>query len=794
MKTKIVGPPTTALTLAEYAKAKLLPEHFLKKIGLSEIKLRDKVAVEIPYMNEDGEVGSKRFRLSMDPSGPRFAWRTGSKPCLYGLWRLANARKTGYICIVEGESDAQTLWLHKIPALGLPGANTWKEEWAHYLEGIKKIFVVVEPDRGGEAVLKRFARSTIRNRVCLVKLNGAKDPSELYLKNPKRFRKSWDDAISNSKPWASIEKEMDEKLHSVPNNGALPYVSTPAGIIWHKPVRDGEEEVRLTNFTARIIADIAEDDGVESKHSLEIEAKCNGRARTFGVPASGFTAMNWPLEELGGGAIIAAGAGLRDHARAAVQSLSSDMDHRRVFLHTGWRRIEDQWCYLHAGGAIGAEGSRTDLNVKLPPHVAAFDLPPAPVGKSLRSAIRASVRFLGLAPWRIIVPIYAAIWRSVLTASDFSLHLTGPTGTFKSCVAALAMQHFGAGFDYLHLPGNWNSTANTNAHLQFVLKDSMFVIDDFVPQGSQADVQRMHRDADRVFRGQGNNAGRGRMARDTSLRNPTPPRGFTLSTGEEVPRGESLKARVWLLDFSKGDIDVGKLTRCQRDADSGLYAQAMAGYLRWLAPEFDEQQRWLGERVAQLREEAMQEGQHRRTPSTIANLGHGFFVFLLFAMRSGVITWQEVKTLNRRAWRALEQAAEAQTSEQAAEDPARRFLNLIAAVLTRGDGHLGYADLGGSSKDAKGKLIGWTAARDGEEFFLLEPEASFAAANHLAQEQGISLPVGQTTLWKRLRERGFLVRHEEGRNLMPWLIGGARRRVLCLRKNALPFTDRAQEG
>jgi hypothetical protein len=589
---------------------------------------------------------------------------------------------------------------------------------------------------------------------------------------------------------AALEGEKGQKFRFTTGNGGAPiYEATSPEIIWHKPTREGSRPVSLTNFTARIIADIAEDDGVESKHSLEIEAKCNGRVRTFCVPASGFTSMTWPLEELGGGAIIAAGSGLRDHARAAIQFLSSGMDHRRVFLHTGWRHIEDQWYYLHAGGAIGPDGLREDLNVKLPSNLAAFDLSSAPEGESLRSSIRASLRFLDLAPWRITVPIYAAIWRSVLAASDFSLHLTGPTGSFKSCVSALAMQHFGAGFDYQHLPGSWTSTANANAHMQFVLKDSLFVIDDFVPQGSQADVQRMHRDADRVFRGQGNNAGRGRMARDTSLRNPTPPRGFTLSTGEDVPRGESLKARVWLLDFSSGNVDVAKLTSCQQDADSGLFAQAMAGYLRWLAPQIEEQRRWLAERVARLREEAMQEGQHRRTPSTIANLEHGLSVFLLFARQSGAITWKECKDVSRAAWQALEQTARAQTREQAEEDPARRFLNLIGAVLSRGDAHLGSAGLGGSPDDAKGKLIGWTAERDGEQFFLLEPEASYAAANRLAQEQGSSFPVGQITLWKRLREHGFLARHEEGRNLTPWLIGSARRRVLCLRRSTLPFIN-----
>ena len=53
--------------------------------------------------------------------------------------------------LVEGESDGHTLWFHGIPALGVPGASHWREERdATCFDGIETIFVVVEPDRGGE--------------------------------------------------------------------------------------------------------------------------------------------------------------------------------------------------------------------------------------------------------------------------------------------------------------------------------------------------------------------------------------------------------------------------------------------------------------------------------------------------------------------------------------------------------------------------------------------------------------------------------------------------------------------
>ena len=587
----------------------------------------------------------------------------------------------------------------------------------------------------------------------------------------------------------AAEAKMGEPFHFA--EGKPPYDATRAGLFWRKATTDGERTVQLTNFNARIVADIVEDDGVDPKNVLEIEAQCHGRKWKFRVPASGFTSMNWAIEKLGGEAIIWPGVGLRDHARAAIQHLSTDITRRRVFLHTGWRKIGGEWYYLHAGGAIGAEGLYDSIRVKLPPNLDRFRLPEPSTGERLKAAVRASLRLLDVAPLSLTVPIHAAVWRSVLAASDLSQHLAGPTNTFKSSLAALAMNHFGAHWDYRHLPGSWQSTANTNAALQFVMKDALLVIDDFVPKGSHADIERMHRDADRIFRGQGNNAGRGRMARDASLRDPQPPRGLTLSTGEDVPKGESLRTRVWVHDFSPGDVDKQKLTACQRDARAGLYAEVMSAFLQWLAPRYADVKERLPQRIEDYRDAIVRSGQHARTPEITANLMIGMRYFLLFAEKVRALSRDESKKIRAQAQRALDEAAAVQTREQAAEEPARRFLDLIAAAITRGDAHLGDPLTGRGARNEGGRLIGWTAD---EGLLLLEPDSAYATAHRLAQEQGEALPVGKNTMWKRLREQGFLARQEKGRNMVPWFIGGVRRRVLCLTSSALPITDpRAEE-
>jgi hypothetical protein len=196
------------LTLAQYAKAKRLEPAWLRKQGLSDGKFNGKPAVRIPYRDPDGTECAARFRLSM--VGDRFRWQTGDRPCPYGLWRLKQMRSANYIVLAEGESDPHTLWSHGFPALGLPGANSWREPWAAHLAGISKIYVIVEPDRGGEAVLKRVAKSSIRHRAFPVRLDGAKDPSELYLKDPAHFQKNFRAALKAAVRWSGSQQPEDK--------------------------------------------------------------------------------------------------------------------------------------------------------------------------------------------------------------------------------------------------------------------------------------------------------------------------------------------------------------------------------------------------------------------------------------------------------------------------------------------------------------------------------------------------------------------------------------------------------
>jgi hypothetical protein len=245
-----------ACTLESYSEAKGLPLEFLRSIHLEDDKYAGGPALRMPYVGVEGEEQAVRYRIALE-GDDRFRWKRRSKLCLYGLTRLRGAQERGFAVLVEGESCAQTLWLHGFPALGLPGAANWRDERdLPAVEGLDTLYVVIEPDVGGQAVLEWLKRSalTTGNRpdprdgdgpteitlvretdvlgrifdswqetpvkpkaesaslptVKLVSLTGAQDVSALYLQDRETFAARFEDELQRATPYEEHERIASE--------------------------------------------------------------------------------------------------------------------------------------------------------------------------------------------------------------------------------------------------------------------------------------------------------------------------------------------------------------------------------------------------------------------------------------------------------------------------------------------------------------------------------------------------------------------------------------------------------
>ncbi len=583
------------------------------------------------------------------------------------------------------------------------------------------------------------------------------------------------------------------------------FQSRPEGLFRITMKGGGLTQIQLTNYQAAITANIRLDDGVETKYEFEIAAELLGKRHQFTIAASDFAGMDWPIERTGAGAITYPNQ--RDYARTAIQSQSMTAEDRCIYTHTGWRKVDGKWAFLHAGGAIAENGAAADVNVRLAGQMSRYELRLPANRESLRLAVRASLKLVELSPEVISFPLLAATYRAALGEADFAVHLAGETGAFKSEVAALHQQHFGAAMDRLHLPGTWASTGNALEALAFFGKDALVVIDDFAPQGNSADVARYHAAADRVFRAAGNHAGRSRLDSTAKLREPKPPRALILSTGEDIPRGQSIRARLLILEISKNTIDSAALTESQGDARTGLFAEAMGAYVQWLAGRYDAARDRFEKLIAEHRGRALRNVGHARTPEIVANLQAVFELFLEFCVESGAISAADRDGLLNCCWTALNQAASTQAKHQSATEPATRFVALIRSLVTSGRVHLqaraggepalspgscGWRRGGTGTWEPLGECIGWVD----EDDIYLEPTAAFRSAQVAGRDVGEVLAVAEQTLRKRLHEKGFLASIDEARETLTVRrsIGGTSKSVLhFLRSTFLPQVSDADE-
>lgn len=172
----------------EYALSKKLPEEWLKDFcHISDDKDKDGAKyMKIPYLKEDGTLATYRKRYAHK----EFKWRYGSsgKIIMYGEWQFEKIRKAGYVCLVEGESDSQSMWQMGVSCLGIPGASMFKPDMAKRLQDLR-VFIHQEPDQGGETFVRKVTEGLINGGFigsayifrCST-VAGTKDPSDLYTK------------------------------------------------------------------------------------------------------------------------------------------------------------------------------------------------------------------------------------------------------------------------------------------------------------------------------------------------------------------------------------------------------------------------------------------------------------------------------------------------------------------------------------------------------------------------------------------------------------------------------------
>lgn len=548
-----------------------------------------------------------------------------------------------------------------------------------------------------------------------------------------------------------------------------------AGGVRHFDLVDGafqsDDGTRQTNFDARILEDVERDDGARTVRLFVVRLILEDGTNlgTVSLEPREFLTTTWPTEKFGAAVRVAPGPNSMRGVAAAVQAFSQP-ERIKIFERTGWVELNGVPHFL-----MPERGGPASPLVELQPGLGRYSFPRDTV--DLAAAFAVVQRLCDVAPDRITLPLVLAALRAplnTLLATDFVVHLHGTTGAFKSTLAALVLCFFGE-FSHNTLPASFSDTSASLELKANVLHGVVFCADELVVRSNSTYDETLAK-ANTLVRGVGNGAARGRLNRNLAARPDRPPHALVLTTGEQLPAGESILARTLSIAVQRGDVDQRALSAVQ--ANAGMLAGFMKAYILWLAPRLGLIGAWIGPRHRRLRDDFQQSGTHHRAPSTLAHLLLGAELLLEFGEHQRLLARHEADAFRERAERALIDATAQQHDVVANASPSQLFLSVLADLIQSKGVQLGHATH--PAADAPyAPLIGW---RSGGEIWLL-PEMAFSAVVRTLRERGEQMPCPAATLWRRLSDEGFVVTDSDGK--MPKRkVGDERKRVVVLRAAA----------
>jgi hypothetical protein len=500
-------------------------------------------------------------------------------------------------------------------------------------------------------------------------------------------------------------------------------------IYWHKSEKVA---VQIANFRARIERERIYDSGNDSDDGnlprrYEVVCYQGGKEVRGMVPAEHFRDSGWVERIVGAGGIVPS----QDFPKLteAIKRFSlGTTTTERVYRHTGWRKINEELFYLHGGGAVGAKGLRTDLRVELPLKLSSFTLLEPFDPADVQPAIERSMAFARLYP-RATVPVWCAIWRSMIARMPHAISLAADSGAFKSQIAILVMQHFGVGFDHdSKLPLKWEDTP---ASMEITLNACVFapcVVDNYRPGEMEGTVRNQYvLKGDRILSAMANGAslkergvwlGKEGLEEAPSL----PSRATPISTAEEPPGLGSTQERAMATRIDKPEIlkRKGTLREIQIDSCAGMFCRLTTTFIKWLAHVNDENGlttlELLQGRLPKLREdlalavEARADFAHPRAKYLVADTYTGFAYFKMFAKTYGVEIPTDFEQLVKDTLIDLVQGRQI---DQRVEKPHRKFLGHLQDALASGKVHLTSMD---GTQPQEPLKYGWRERPQGARF------------------------------------------------------------------------------
>lgn len=557
---------------------------------------------------------------------------------------------------------------------------------------------------------------------------------------------------------------------------------TDSGI--YREGQDGEMSERLTNFVAKIERQQVTIDGNEQEIVYLISGrKGKKELPELSVPADKFRGMKW-VGKWPVGPLVYPLDKASDYASMAIIEAAEDVETEVTYGSLGWQvNTDGEEVYVTVSEAISAKEA-VPVSVKVPADLSRYEFGDCQSGTDSMIAT----------PGNLGPLLHAYAVRSAIGDIDFGMWVHGRSGSFKSEIAACLLHYFGD-FTGRTLPSGWASTGNAIEALAYRCKDSLLVVDDYVPSGSSFKVKALAEACDRVFRGLGNRQGRARMDEKAGVRQTYYPRGGILSTGEDVAEGNSMRGRMLILECSVGTVSSEFLTELQGESKARRFA--MRKFVEWLADDRSTKMEEFRRMCEKFRASYHGIG-HPRTPDMLASL------LASVVMWSRCFNWDEKATV-ASTHEALVQCGNDQTQYLVSSDVASASVEALKQGFAAGKCHVmsnrggepqnsllfGWKSSGsGHSRKPQGPMLGWVNASEGHVYFMADEAYAF-----VKRATSGAVAITRQSWCKRLKEGNHLavIDEEQGRIIVRRRCAGTMRRVIVMSMEHLNLIEEEDE-
>lgn len=757
--------------------------------------------------------------------GNSWYWGDGGHTAmLYNLPEVAKAvAKKRPVCLVEGEKDVETLrTLGYVATTNKGGAGKWGDEGTEALRGAQ-VYIIPDLDEPGWKHARLVAKA-LKDAAAEVRIINLRRQTQVELPN-----KGDVSDLAQGLGLNEARKLLRQLIESAPVLSRV--VSDGDYADWFEGIQgcqvrsacicsvaaDGATR-QLSNFVALPVEQVLVDDGSGApRYQLTIEGwSATGiRLPTLQIPVSEFEAMRWPLARWGLSANVADGNGVMPKLRRIVQEAGLRAAvHRTLYCHTGWRKIDGKLCFLHGGGAIGAEDVQVKLDFGLERYcldgIRSGEYAGLSHGEAIPIAQGATLRVMHAPGLRVGAPVIGFLFLSPLRyfleqrghRPSFVPYLVGTTGSGKTTYMSLALNHYGYDFNFEGMqPATFDDSSAAMAQKLYELKDMPLFVDDYKRE-VDPQRQRARKSLEEIIiRMMADGMRRSRMTGELDAQRDRYARGLCIQTGEELPDVTiSSLARLYVIELQGGEVPVpcagmsaGQARRIEemeelwQMARDGVLNESMRGYIEYLQGLGDELPEMLDKRLSTLRTEAVARthGEHARMLSAVAYLMLGISMMLDYMVApGGMMEGNEDfrAQMMDRCWDAMVGNNARQAAEMKQEKPTAVFLTTLRELLSSGRNTV--ETLGHVSEIIPRDVIGY---KDDDYYYLIPGESYGAVQKSLAQ-QGTALATGKNTLISQLREEKKIVCRDGGSALQQIKRGGIHGRYMVMPRWVLDDT------